>query len=264
MGKSRKPRKVQNFRADPILNGASNGNGVAVDTGVTVASSVLDTVAAQLQSVNPEDKVCACHSIANLCSQAEARARVVERRFARMCGPFLLDQDAVLVEAALGCLYTLSCQGEDTARHLVAQDVLTPLLTLVSQFNVEKVEDRQKRLRRDKIMEDGFNLLRTLLQEDDHVLDVLNKSDAILPHILQFVTDQLSAAVRVAALNLAVTACDANPPAQRQVAPLVGTLAAMVTSSPGDQDQALVNITAALLLVTATDRQDVFSSKVYR
>lgn len=263
MGKSRKPRKVQNFRADPILNGASNGNGVSVDTGVTVASSVLDTVAAQLQSVNPEDKVCACHSIANLCSQAEARARVVERKFVRMCGPFLLDQDAVLVEAALGCLYTLSCQGEDTARHLVAQDVLTPLLTLVSQFNMEKIEDRQKRLRRDKIMEDGFNLLRTLLQEDDHVLDVFNKSDAILPHILQFVTGQLSAVVRVAALNLLVTACDSNPLAQRQVAPLAGTLAAMVTSSPGDQDQAaLVNITAALLLVTAIDRQDVFSSKV--
>ena len=65
MGKSRKSKK--GVRLDPI-NGSANGD--HVDQGgmeEVVTKSVLDTIAAQLQSVNPEDKICGCHSISNLC-----------------------------------------------------------------------------------------------------------------------------------------------------------------------------------------------------
>ena len=48
MGKSKKVRKVQNSRSDPLQsNGASNGH-VALNG--MLASSVLDTITAQLQS----------------------------------------------------------------------------------------------------------------------------------------------------------------------------------------------------------------------
>ena len=48
MGKSKKSRKVQNFRADPTSSNGSNGhNG---DFMPNVTSSVLDTISAQLQS----------------------------------------------------------------------------------------------------------------------------------------------------------------------------------------------------------------------
>ena len=85
-------------------------------------------------SVNIEDKVCACYSISNLCSDEEARKAIMQRKLVRVCGPFILETEPNLVEAALGCLYSLSCQGEDSVAHLVEQDVLTPLLTLVLQF----------------------------------------------------------------------------------------------------------------------------------
>ena len=48
MGKSKKVRKVQNSRSDPLQsNGAGNGH-VALNG--MLASSVLDTITAQLQS----------------------------------------------------------------------------------------------------------------------------------------------------------------------------------------------------------------------
>ena len=50
MGKSKKVRKVQNSRSDPLQStSASNGNGHVALNGV-LASSVLDTITAQLQS----------------------------------------------------------------------------------------------------------------------------------------------------------------------------------------------------------------------
>ena len=51
MGKSKKSRKVQNFRADPTSSNGTNGsNGHSGDFIPTVTTSVLDTISAQLQS----------------------------------------------------------------------------------------------------------------------------------------------------------------------------------------------------------------------
>ena len=44
-------------------------------------------------SVNIEDKVCACYSISNLCSDEAARKAIMQRKLVRVCGPFILETE---------------------------------------------------------------------------------------------------------------------------------------------------------------------------
>ena len=212
-------------------------------------------------SVNPEDKVCACHSIGNLSDQEEARAKIVEKKFARMCAPFLMESDSVVVGAALGCLYNLSCQGPEVVHHLVSQDILTPLLTLISQFGgIVDVSNKQKKIESEKIIEDSFNLLWNLLQEDTEAIEVFNKSQ-IIQKLTPFMSSIVSPSVRVSCLSLLVTSCEGNAPAQEVISEHLDNVANIVSNS--DEDS-LVRITAALLLVTAcNDKQKIMNNQVY-
>ena len=113
--------------------------------------------------MNPEDKICACHSISNLSSQHEARTQIIERKFSRECSPLLLESDCEVVGAALGCLYNLSSQGAETVEHLVTQDVMTPLTALIAQFGgIVSIEDKQQRHTGQNYCcsSDGHSLLR--------------------------------------------------------------------------------------------------------
>jgi len=255
MGKSRKPRK--NFRTNPINGNSTNGDvEISEEFVPQVTSSILDTIAAQLQSVNPEDKICACHSIRNLFMQEEARIMIMEMKFSRMCAPLLVEEDPEVVGAALGCLYNLSSQGEETVSHLVAQDVMTPLLSLISKFgDIVNIQDKQKQNRREQIISDSFNLLWNLVQEEEKALDILNQSN-IITSILPFITNIVSSPVRVSALSLLVTCCDNNKVAQELVTPHLDIQ--MVSS---EQDQ-LIRVTAALLLVTShPDKVQIINSQ---
>ena len=211
-------------------------------------------------SVNAEDKVCACHSISNLCSEEEARTKIVERKFVRMVAPLLLDSDPVLVSAALGCLYNLSCQGDHTVHHIVRQDVLTPLLSLMSQFSgILCVQDKIKRAQSEKIMEDSFNLARNILQENDDSLESFTSSP-VFSHLTPMMTVRMSPRVWVSLLQLLATVCDDNIRAQEALAPHLDCLASLAAS----QETSLgVRTAAALVLVTASrDRQSIMSDQV--
>ena len=83
---------------------------------------------------NPEDKVQACNSIAQVASQDEPRSQIVQQNIVRLICPLLEEKDLVLVGSSLQCLYELSCQSEDMVHHLMALDVMTPLLSLISKF----------------------------------------------------------------------------------------------------------------------------------
>ena len=49
--------------------------------------------------VNVEDKVCACYSIGNLCSEEEVRKSIIDRKLVR-CGSDLLSTGLILL---IGC-----------------------------------------------------------------------------------------------------------------------------------------------------------------
>ena len=199
-------------------------------------------------SVNSEDKACACHSISNLCEEEEARTKIVERKFVKMIAPFLLESDPVLVSAAMGCLYNLSSQGADTVDHIVSQDILTPLLSLMTQFSgILSVEDKMKRVQSERIIEDSFNLARNILQESEDALETFNTS-SILSNITPFMTDIAGARVRVSCLQLLATASQGNPRGQEALASHLNTLTSLAASQETDLG---VRISAALVMASS-------------
>ena len=209
-------------------------------------------------SVNIEDKVCACYSISNLCSDDQARKAIMERKLVRVCGPFILETEPNLVEAALGCLYSLSCQGEDSVAHLVEQDVLTPLLTLVLQFrNPGNVYNKVK-AQMYKVMDEAFSLLWNLLEEDSSVLEQFNRAN-VVEKVLEFLSPEVAPHVQLASLNLLVAACEDNKPAQAKLSSRVQLVVEMMGR---EGSLALVRVTAALLLTTiCQDRREIFQNK---
>ena len=74
----------------------------------------------QLQSVNPEDRICGCHSLASLTRKQEVREKVLQTKVVRICGPLLLDADPMVVQAA-GCLH---CDADEEQKpHQVTKHV---------------------------------------------------------------------------------------------------------------------------------------------
>ena len=218
-----------------------------------MTKSVLDTIAAQLQSVNPEDKICGCHSISNLCGQDEARRKIVEWQFSRMCAPLIMEQDTDIVGAALECLYNLSCQGGDTVQHLVSQDILTPLLSLVSQFSIiTDIKDRQKIIKREKIIEGSFNLLWNLLQESEQVLEVVMKAD-ILTKITPFMSSKVGSSLRVSCLSVLETLASESEAAREVLQSQVQNIVVLITNADNPH---LVRINAVLLLMAVSQEMN--------
>ena len=184
----------------------------------------------------------------------------MERKFVKMISPLLLESDPVLVSAALSCLYTMSSRGTDTVQHIVSQDILTPLLSLMTQFRgILNVEDKVKRAQSERIIEDSFNLARNILQESEDALETFTVS-SMFTHVTPFMAEIAGVRVRVSCLQLLATASDNNPRGQAAMAPHLETLASLAASL---ETGLSVRTAAALVLVTASsDRQSVMSEQV--
>ena len=86
MGKTKKVRKSAVGRDDPVgLDSAILQSGVdigelLVDGVRSGGSNILANITAQLQSANPEDRVCGCHSIASLAGRQEVREQLLDHK----------------------------------------------------------------------------------------------------------------------------------------------------------------------------------------
>ena len=102
-----KSRKVFKSRDDPVgLDSAIEEleNGMEKEFGQPEDGSIIENIMDQLQSVNPEERICGCHSLASLTIKQEVRDKVLQTKVVRICGPLLLDADPMVVQAA-GCLH---------------------------------------------------------------------------------------------------------------------------------------------------------------
>ena len=102
-----KSRKVFKSRDDPVgLDSAIEEleNGLEKEFDQPGDGSIVQYIMDQLQSVNPEDRICGCHSLASLTSKQEVRDKVLHTKVVRVCGPLLLDAAPMVVQAA-GCIH---------------------------------------------------------------------------------------------------------------------------------------------------------------
>jgi len=230
MGKSKKARKGLTSRDDPVgLDSAilELEKGLDLEFGSKGASSMVENILAQLQSTNPEDRICGCHSIASLASKQEVREELLKVKVARICGPLLQDSDQLVVQAAAGCLHNLSCEGVEVVEQLVEQDIITPLASLMGQFRIlSKVVD-EKRIR---TIVDSLGLMWNMMEQSQIATDIFNREN-LIDIVLQFLdTQRFPASLVQASLSLLATACDNNIAAQQKMTPHILTLSNLIGS----------------------------------
>jgi len=231
MGKSRKSRKVLRSRDDPVgLDSAilELENGLDKEFEKCGDNSIMHNIMAQLQSVNPEDRICGCHSLASLTSNQEVREAAMQMKVVRICGPLLQDSDQLVVQAAAGCLHNLSCEGVEVVEQLVEQDIITPLASLMELFrglgnNV--VEERRMRT-----LVDSLGLMWNIMEQSQTATDIFNRQNMI-DIVLQFLdTNKFPSTLVIASLSLLATACDNNTPAQLKMVPHSRILSSLLES----------------------------------
>eukprot|EP00092_Neocalanus_flemingeri_P019706 GFUD01021342.1.p1 GENE.GFUD01021342.1~~GFUD01021342.1.p1 ORF type:complete len:636 (-),score=251.17 GFUD01021342.1:183-2090(-) len=231
MGKSRKSRKVLKSRDDPVgLDAAilELENGMEKEVDNCGDNSIMHKIMAQLQSVNPEDRICGCHSLSSLTSIQGVREEAMQMKVARICGPLLQDRDQLVVQAAAGCLHNLSCEGGEVVEQLVEQDILTPLASLMEQFRglgSEVVEERKMRT-----LVDSLGLMWNIMEQSQTATNIFNRQNMI-DTVLQFLdTNRFPPSLVLSSLSLLATACDNNTPAQHKMIPHTRMLSDLLQS----------------------------------
>jgi len=259
MGKTRKSRKVYKARDDPVgLDSAIEEleNGMDKEFGKSGEDSILLNIIEQLQSVNPEDRICGCHSLASLTSKQEVREKALQTKVVRICGPLLLDQDIMVVQAAAGCLHNLSCEGSDVVEELVKQDVITPLASLLEKFRGIGSQVEEKRVRS---IVDALGLMWNVMEQNQTAVDIFNRQN-MLEIVLQFLdSNRFPSSLVLVSLSLLATACDDNIPAQEQMAPYYNTLTNLLESEITSHQ---IKVTTGVLLLNMMKSQ-VYNNPVF-
>jgi len=259
MGKTRKSRKVLKARDDPVgLDSAiaELENGMDKEFGVAGDESIIENIIEQLKSVNPEDRICGCHSLSSLSSRQEAREKALQSKVVRICGPLLIDHDQLVAQAAVGCLRNLSCEGGEVVDQLVKQDVLTSLTTLLEKFR--GVGSQQVVDKNIKIMVEAFGLMWNLMEQSQVAMDTFNKQN-IFEIIIQFLDISYPSNLVLVSLSLLATACDNNITAQKQMKPHYSMLTILLECSSASF---LIRVTTGVLLVNLLQSQ-IYNNSVF-
>lgn len=156
-----------------------------------LGEDVLQKISNNLKSASSIEKECGCSSLAMV---AETKVDVIlERKLARMAAPLMLDKDLSVSHAAVGALVNVSLISPEICEELVKQDVMTPLCTLLANYNTESEIPWLKRSaindpidQKEEIFIKAVTLLWNLCEASEAALKILNSLNVIqllLSHI---------------------------------------------------------------------------------
>ena len=207
----------------------------------------METMMAQLQSVNVEDKVCGCHSLSRHSSNPDFVKVALAAQVARSCAPFLLENDPVLRLAAVGALKNLSSHHPDTAEGLVGQDMMTPLsvflTSLPNNWSPNTASSKEDPVT--PALVQALDLLWNLVEASPTALQMFNDrglaevvSRLASPHLHH-------PSLLQAALSCLASATDSNPPAIQALQGRAQDFLELCSNGPS----LLTRATASILLI---------------
>lgn len=100
-------------------------------------SNPIEAIRDQLQSSNIEEKINGLQALAVISLNKAKVAGIISSDVVRIAAPLLMEPNHAVRNACAGALRNLSVCGADVCDNLVEQDVLTPLLALLSQYAKE-------------------------------------------------------------------------------------------------------------------------------
>jgi len=209
-------------------------------------SGAVETMMAQLQSVNIEDKVCGCHALARHASNPQFVKSALEAQVARCCAPFLLENDPVLRLAAVGALKNLSSHHPDTAEGLVGQDMMTPLsVFLTSLPNNWRPNCSNKEDPLTPTLVQALDLLWNLVEASPTALQMFNER-GLVEVVSRLASPNLHhPALLQAALSCLASATESNPPANQALQGQVQDFLQLCSNGPS----LLARATASILVI---------------
>ncbi|CAH1779666.1 unnamed protein product [Owenia fusiformis] len=137
----------------------------------------------KLQSASVEERECGCATIANLVCQKGAAGKLMKQNIVKILGPLMIDENLGVRQGAVGTLRNLSTmEAEDVCPKMVADDVMTPLITLFKQYEANwspgKTSDKKVDVRTD-IFHQAMHLLWNICENSEIAVNILNQSDLI-------------------------------------------------------------------------------------
>lgn len=183
MGKSRKQNKFIKTKDSPtgmksvkdfeneLQNSIANSN----------SDKTLQLIMEQLQ-LDPDNKANGIQALSTLIKNEHNIQAIIKTGVIRIIGPFLTDADHNIRNAVSGAIRNLSAISVEICENLVENDVLTPLLILLNQYNdkdwVPKFDKDKNQL---DVRSDTFlqcvHILLNLCESTEVALEILNDSN---------------------------------------------------------------------------------------
>lgn len=102
----------------------------------TSRSSRVQTALEKLQSTRVEDKECGANAVSLLVDKKELIAELLSYDVVKIAAPLLVDPSIVVRHSVAGALRNMTvCGGHPTCQIMIEQDILTPLVVLLKQYN---------------------------------------------------------------------------------------------------------------------------------
>ncbi|XP_078338377.1 HEAT repeat-containing protein 3-like [Crassostrea virginica] len=145
-------------------------------------NGMIQSLLEKLNAPSEEERECSCSTIANLVSQPSAVKLLLQHNIVKILAPVMLDVNPDIRVKALGALRNLSVDGgEMVCREMVRKDVLTPLVTLLKQYECNWVPDtptgKNKKCLKSSIFCEAIHLLWNLCECCEEALEIFNREN---------------------------------------------------------------------------------------
>jgi len=249
MGKARKT-KSKNGRTDPVgLNGA---NGHVENTEEKSEEKIMSNIMEQLQSSNPEDKICGCQSLGSLSCLEIINKLILSKKLIRAVAPLVIEKEEMVQLSALGALRNISSINTDTAEEMVNQDIMTPVESFFSNYRNKQIEDLTDN--DFEVLNEGVNLLWHLVEASPTASNLFKQS-GILEYCLSLLGAPTGPDLAASLLTLLSSATDQNKDVSEKILSHQGILERYLVH-PNHQ----LRISSVLLFTTILEEKVLESS----